>query len=338
MKHIRSISLLGLVVLALACSCTPPKNKASGERILAPPDKIYSPNFGDGFLVYMMDPERVAGWATPLKGHETKFIPERYQELPMFGGWWSNGIPDKELLLREGVKKGFISQSDPEKDDERREDLEKQGIAFLVLKSGGLTSYAPLFRELGRQMVLEERGEALAGYFDEALSRVQGWTAGLGEEEMPRVYIAHGPVGLVSQKADEALKLAGARNVLDFSNNSYPQVSFEEIMRLDPDVIVVSNPDGARSVRADPKWRTLRAAREGRLYVVPMGPFGWMHQPELMRIMGVQWLAWKLHPARCDIDIRRETKRFTDLFMHTNLSEAQIDDILAAGAAAGDPF
>ncbi|WP_010261959.1 ABC transporter substrate-binding protein [Treponema primitia] len=335
----RTIALFFALFFLAAAAYASPAAESKGlaetgrdSGIFAPTEKIYGPNFTDNFILYIMDPDRLAGWSGRLMDHEKRYIPEQYQQLPVFGGWWGGGIPDRELLLREGVKRALITSPNPEIVDSRAADLEQLGIRILSLKAAELKDYITVLRDLGREMGIPERGEELARYGEDALAKVTAWTSGLSESEKPRVYIAHGPVGLATMQARDLLELAGGRNAIDFGGlQSWPTMTFEQVMELDPDVILVSNPDGARNVSADPKWKTLRAYKEGRLYIVPLGPFGWMHMPEVTRFIGAQWLAWKLHPDRCDLDIRAETKRFTDLFMHTNLTEAQIDDILSSG-------
>jgi iron complex transport system substrate-binding protein len=65
---------------------------------------------------------------------------------------------------------------------------------------------------------------------------------------------------------NEMLKVAGATNVYDSLPEPSPSVSFEDLLRRDPDVVLASPRTRARML-ADPKWRTLRAVREGRVLV-----------------------------------------------------------------------
>ena len=65
---------------------------------------------------------------------------------------------------------------------------------------------------------------------------------------------------------NELLEVAGARNVYDSLPGPSPAVSFEDLLRRDPDVILASPATRARML-ADPRWRSLRAVREGRVLV-----------------------------------------------------------------------
>jgi iron complex transport system substrate-binding protein len=65
---------------------------------------------------------------------------------------------------------------------------------------------------------------------------------------------------------NELLRVAGARNVYDSLPQPSPVVTLEDLVRRDPDIVLASAATRARML-ADPKWRTLRAVREGRVLV-----------------------------------------------------------------------
>jgi iron complex transport system substrate-binding protein len=65
---------------------------------------------------------------------------------------------------------------------------------------------------------------------------------------------------------NELLKVAGGRNVYDSLPEPSPAVTFEDLIRRDPDIVLAS-PKTREHMLADPRWRTLRAVREGRVLV-----------------------------------------------------------------------
>jgi ABC-type Fe3+-hydroxamate transport system substrate-binding protein len=65
---------------------------------------------------------------------------------------------------------------------------------------------------------------------------------------------------------NEMLKVAGARNVYDSLPEPSPTVSFEDLLQRDPDIVFAKGVTRARMI-ADPRWRTLRAVREGKVLV-----------------------------------------------------------------------
>jgi len=66
---------------------------------------------------------------------------------------------------------------------------------------------------------------------------------------------------------DELINIAGATNVYtDITGPSGP-ITLEDVARRDPDFIL-AGPVGDSTIRADPRWRIVRAARSGKVLVV----------------------------------------------------------------------
>ncbi|HYS69947.1 MAG TPA: helical backbone metal receptor, partial [Gemmatimonadaceae bacterium] len=65
----------------------------------------------------------------------------------------------------------------------------------------------------------------------------------------------------------ELVDIAGAKNVYaDITGPSGP-INLEDVARRDPDFIL-AGPIGAQKIETDPRWRIVRAAREGKILVV----------------------------------------------------------------------
>ena len=75
------------------------------------------------------------------------------------------------------------------------------------------------------------------------------------------LYVIGGPSFL-----GELIDSAGGRNVFGDLAQPSPQISFEELLRRDPQVIVAGVASAARMSR-DAKWQGLRAVREGRVII-----------------------------------------------------------------------
>ena len=150
------------------------------------------------------------------------------------------------------------------------------------------------------------------------------------DSEKLRIYMAYNQDGLTTWCKAEELDIVKAIN--DFEcpqgRQTHRQLSFEQIMSYDPDVILITSPFFGHAYKNDPKWRRLRAYKEGRIYVVPYGPFGWLDKPAVVKFIGVQWLACELYPDKCTVDMVQETQRFMKLFMHLDITETQAEEIL----------
>ena len=97
--------------------------------------------------------------------------------------------------------------------------------------------------------------------------------------------------------------------------------NFERIAAWDPDKIFIQiwytmDPDKViESFKNNPAWQMLRAVNNHDLYAFPSDIFGWGN-PEPRWILGIMWLAKKMHPERfANIDIYAEVYRyFADLY------------------------
>ncbi|WP_169239474.1 ABC transporter substrate-binding protein [Candidatus Roseilinea sp. NK_OTU-006] len=95
----------------------------------------------------------------------------------------------------------------------------------------------------------------------------------------------------------------------------WTQVTLEQIAAWDPDqVFVVSyfkNPsEVVADLKADANWQALRAAKAGRLYAFPADLYSW-DQPDTRWILGLMWLAGRIHPDRFSgLDIEAEARAF----------------------------
>ena len=306
--------------------------------LAGPPDakSVYGATPAATFTLYALDPDLLAGWNTPLRDYEKKFIPAAYHGLPVLGGWYGQGfVPDREVLLASGVKRAFYISAGFSDSQPITETLAKLGMEVTSLPCSKLADFAPCFRGMGRAFNREERGEALASYAEAALSRVGQALASLPPEKRTRIYVALEADGLASvcrgSERAEVFGLAGAVSVHECpagAEEGFLRVTFEQLMAYAPEVILVYHPDLMRKIPHDPKWQQLAAVRQGRLHFMPRGPFGWLERPAgYMRLIGGQWLANLLHPDYFQADIRAESAAFMKLFFSLDLTEEQIDEL-----------
>ena len=66
---------------------------------------------------------------------------------------------------------------------------------------------------------------------------------------------------------NELTDVVGAKNIFDDLAAASPQVTMEEIVRRNPDVII-AGPVNAEKMRASPAWRAVPAVRAGRIRIV----------------------------------------------------------------------
>jgi hypothetical protein len=173
-----------------------------------------------------------------------------------------------------------------------------------VLIGGRLAETPTTLRTIGDLLGASSRAEALAGHAEAVLSRVQGAIAKIPPAEQPSVYVARGPTGLqtavAGSIASEVVYLLGARNVVgkDTAPRTIVEVSPEQLLAWQPDVILTIDRRFHAAIRTDPAWQELKAVHLGRLHFVPDLPFSWLDDPPAPnRLIGLLWLGKLLYPA-----------------------------------------
>jgi len=166
---------------------------------------------------------------------------------------------------------------------------------------------------LGQLLGNSARAETIEGFYRSRLERIQAAVGDLSTEEKPRVLLVqHSEQGgeVASEVPSAAwlqtteVEMAGGAPVWKEAapGGGWTVVNFEQIAAWDPDqILVISyNADSAQVVeglKANPQWQVLRAVQDGAIYGFPGDVFSW-DQPDPRWILGVSWLAARIHPER----------------------------------------
>jgi iron complex transport system substrate-binding protein len=287
--------------------------------------------------LYTIAPEKMLGWTRAPSREARPFLPAPYTDLPEIGRLTGRGntvnlenvvrlTPD--LVLDVGdTTATYVSLADR---------VQEQTGVPAVLIGGRLIATATTLRTVGAVVGASERGETLARYAEAVLDDIQQKTAGIPVAERPSNYVARGPKGLETAVAgsigSEVVDLVGARNVVgkDTAPRTVVDVSPEQILAWQPDVILTVDRRFYAGIRTDPVWREVKAVQTGRVHFVPDLPFSWLDEPPAPnRLIGLQWLAKLLYPAAFSQDIRAEARRFYALFYQQEPSDAQLDGLFA---------
>lgn len=179
---------------------------------------------------------------------------------------------------------------------------------------------------------------ALAVEAKTILDRAKAANEEIPEDKRVKVYWAMGDKGGNTNAREsfhsQALQLLPVINVADIEANNKgggSEVSMEQILNWDPDVILVDSPELMDFIQKDSSWQSLRAIKEERAYLVPSIPYGFLYNPpSVNRLMGLDWLGKLLYPEAkaYDFKIEDQLKNFYQHFYHIELSEDQIAEVL----------
>ena len=316
-----------------------PFTDSAGRRVEVPDDvrRVFPVGPPASVTLFTVAPEKMLGWTRAPTPDARPFLPAQYASLPEIGRLTGRGntvnlesvvqlAPD--LVLDVGSTTAtYVSLADQ---------VQEQTHIPAVLIGGRLAETAATLRTVGSLLGVPERAEALARYAETVVGAVQEAVAKIPSAKRPSVYVARGPRGLETAVAgsigSEVVDLVGARNVVDKDTGprAIVDVSPEQILAWQPDVILTVDRRFYAAVHSDPVWREVRAVQAGHIHFVPDLPFSWFDNPPAAnRLIGLLWLGKLLYPASFPQDIRAEARRFYALFYQQEPSEAQLDGLLA---------
>lgn len=309
---------------------------------------VYSTSpVGTNFM-YTFDDRMVAGLNVDLSDEEKRFTTEYYQNLPNLGGWYGKGNEgnieeiikaDPDLVLASGVDRSSIDTADQLQ--------EKLGIPVVLIDTD-FDSMAESYRFVGRITGNVERGEKLAAYTEETIQRAREITASIPEDKRVTVYYAEEALGLNTDPSgsphSRLIDLCGGINVADCEISpgyGRTEVSMEQVIAWDPQFIIACVDNGFAdsgsysAIMNNSQWAVIRAVKDGHVYETPTVPQNWFDRPPSVNtIIGIKWVQNLLYPEYTDYDIKEETKAFYSLFYHYDLSDGEVDSLLARSLRA----
>lgn len=349
----RYIELLLIICLGLSligCQVDNQENTVSNDkqtitdmagRSLEIPSEIntaYSTGPVGTVFLYTLAPQKLAGWNSPLREIEKRYIKAEFHDLPSLGVWrGSNTTGSIEELLR--TKPDIvISMGDVSPEYIADADAIQAQIGIpVIMVDGSLNKLNASYEFLGKLLGCEDRAVELGTYCADALERVEKLVSSLPEAEQVRVYYAEGPYGLDTEPKGsinaEAIEMAGAFNVADAGNLEVRrmQTSMEQIVMWEPELIIVSSDGDEKQaiynlILEDKAWSNVKAVKEKKVFEVPCAPYDWINRPpSVARILGIEWLANLLYPDLYPIDIKGETDNFFKLFYDYTLTAEEMD-------------
>lgn len=148
--------------------------------------------------------------------------------------------------------------------------LEKKGIKVFVIDPHSFRDTLESILQIGRltgregqaEIVVKRMGQRLESLRNK-LKKVRSRPKVLFIVSWEPLYVA-GPGTFI----DDALRLAGGRNVVTGAKGSFPALSKEQVILYKPEVLFFTTREALILAEKDPSWRTTPAIRSRRLYVV----------------------------------------------------------------------
>lgn len=364
-KHLCTFCLLLAFALnaALFAGCAPAPAKNGGNRLA---ERTKSETSGDTFIftdsagravelpksinriapagslaqivLFSLCPDKIIGWSAKPSVAEKKYLGEKYQSLPVFGQFYGKNVSLNLESLIAAKPDVIIDVGEAKKTvKEDMDGIQRQTGIPVVFVEATLKTMPQAYLALGRLVGMDKEADVLAGYCAETIRRTEEAGGKIPDSEKAGVYYAEGEKGLQTDPSGsihaDVIDIVGGKNVAQIENAAgagLNDVSMEQIILWKPDVILVSPGTVYGIMGEDPLWREFDAVQNDRYFEIPNGPYNWMGRPpSINRILGVKWLGNLLYPELYPYDMVKETRDFYNLFYHYNLSDEEVETLLA---------
>lgn len=349
-KRLLALLLGTAMIMGLVVGCAGENASVGGTRTITDmagrevtiPEEVntvFSSGAVAAIFIYMVAPDKLLNWNYDLNDTEKAIILEKYHDLPNLGQ--GDGTNYEAVIAASpdiAITCGTINDALVSSCDELSEKL---GIPVIAVDSD-LDNSAAALRFVGEVLKEEEQAEKLAAYAEKTFEDIAALSE-IPEDERVRVYYGNGEDSLETapngSSHAQILDKINAINVadLELGDGSRVQISAEQLLKWDPDVIIVngepkSNISGGSAADAilnNPDYASLKAVQDLKVYGTPNAPFSWVDRPPgPNRIIGMRYFSALVYPEYVSDDVTGEIHEFFELFYHIDLSDEQMENLL----------
>ena len=286
-------------------------------------------------MLFSLCPEKMVGIAEKWDASAQEYLDAEYAELPLLGQLYGGkGELNLETLLDSGAQV-VIDVGEPK--DTAAEDLdalqEQTGIPFVHITLT-LEGTPEAYRALGELTGMEQEAETLAEFCGGIYEHAKELSERVDKVEALYITGRAGDhvIARGSYHSEILDMMCSNLAVVDAptAKGSGNEVSLEQIMVWDPETIIFSDESIFDTVAADPAWQTLQAIESGHYYEVPAEPYNWMgFPPSVQRSLGLVWLSELCYGEESEFDFEETIRRCYDLFYHCDLTDQQLETLMA---------
>jgi iron complex transport system substrate-binding protein len=261
----------------------------AGRSVAVPasPNRVLPAGPPAAVLLTMVAPDLMVGFPGPVSLEARALLPPAAADLP--GVPRLTGRADVTQALAELHPDLVLDYGDVTPRYTALIEAAQQRLGVPALLLDGRLSETPVaLRLVGRVLHREARAETLAR-LAEALLVLPPDTASR------TVVYARGTDGLnvasAGTEATAVFERMGWHVLAPPGEGWFRHVDVAGVAALDPDLLIFSDPAMRATLENPGPWSAVRAVRQGRAYVAPAMPFGWMEEPpSVNRLLGLAWL------------------------------------------------
>jgi iron complex transport system substrate-binding protein len=337
----RSPAARVVIFLALVLYAQPSRASdyvdAAGRRVPLPArvERVMAAGQAAAVLVYALAPDKLVGWAEPLPYGARAYLPAKYRSLPV-AGRLTGPHPTASAATVARLRPDLVidwGRVTPAAVATANATQQATGIPYIIL-DGSIQNTPALLRVVGEMFGVEDRAHKLSKAAEEAVDIMRGRLLIQPPGSRPRVYYGLGRDGLETGRpgslVTEDIEEAGALNVaaaLGFGGTA--RVTPAQLIAWDPDIVIAERESFYEALKSDPQWQRLKAVRQGKFYLAPSLPFGWIGDPQgVNRIIGLSWLTALFYPSALQQSLSASTADFYERFYGAKPSDKQLTQLL----------
>ncbi len=293
-------------------------------------------------VLYMIAPDKLKAVNFQWTDDELKYVPGQYANYPVVGGWYGSqdGSYEEFIASEPDIVIESIDESGDGDIATVNERQQKFGSIPVVAVNDttNVEKVDSSITFMGEIIGAQDKAKELTDFNDKYLDIVHDRASKLSDSDRKTVYYAQGDDGLQTSPSHsthgQLIDLVGGKNVADAANQgnttSGIQVSIEQVISWNPDIIITNDQKFYDSIYSNPNWANINAVKNKEVYVSPQSPFKWFDRPVgANMIIGVPWTAKIIYPDDYkDIDMVSATKEFYSNFYHFDLSDNDAKQLL----------
>lgn len=213
--------------------------------------------------------------------------------------------------------------------------LDEVGIPYVILFYSTNEEFKKGITLMGE--VLGEEESKIAGefvkYYDGNFNKVLSKTEKIAKNERKRVYyVAANPLNTEGKQSivTSWIDSSGGVNVAAEAGvqNITADVSIEDVIKWDPEVIIIRDFKNKDVILKDDKWKDITAVKNGQVYVNPKGVNVWSARSADGALQPL-WAAKIFYPDLFkDVTIENEVKNFYKTYYKYEVNDTELKDIL----------
>ena len=217
------------------------------------------------------------------------------------------------------------------------EQLKSVGIPAIALKYGTLEDLQNGMLVVGQLLNKEEQAQKLVDYHKESLKYFNSKQEALKNVKKPKVLYLYDQSLKVATNGtvnNLMIEMAGGENAAKDVPGKWVNVTMEQILEWNPDIIILSNfsnitPEDIKTNKFEGhNWSNVSAIKSNQVFKAPMGIYRW-DAPSAETPLMMKWMAQKIQPTIVnDYEIKTEIKDFYHNFLKYDLNDDELGNIL----------